>query len=107
MILREAPTLWAGGGLSLIGAERPPCRRLRRNLEQKQNNQAIKVLFLFEKGGAEPSDWLEMIMLLIKTVNAGEYDYKNVKLCVIASQATSFALRLRCTWLEAPIGCNP
>ena len=37
---REAPTLWAGGGLSLIGAERPPYRRLRRNLEQKQNNQA-------------------------------------------------------------------
>ena len=48
--------LMSGGGLSLIGAERPPCRRLRRNLEQKQNNQAIKVLFLFEKGGAEPSD---------------------------------------------------
>ena len=69
-----------------------PYRRLRRNLEQKQNNQEIN-LFLFEKGGAEPSDWLEMIMLLIKTVNAGEYDYKNVKLCVIASQATSFALR--------------
>ena len=56
VIFREAPTLWAGGGLSLIGAERLPCRRLRRNLEQKQNNQDIKVLFLFEKGGAEPSD---------------------------------------------------
>ena len=59
VILREAPTLWAGGGLSLIGAARPPCRRLRRNLEQKQNNQAIKVLFL------------GMIMLLIMIVNAG------------------------------------
>ena len=95
VIFREALSSWAGGGLSLIGAERLPCRRLRRNLEQNQNNQAIKVLFLFEKGGAEPSDWLEMIMLLIKTVNAGEYDDKNVTLCVIASQAASFRLRRR------------
>ena len=93
VIFREASSSWVGGGLSLIGAERPPCRRLRRNLEQKQNNQAIKVLFLFEKGGAEPSDWLGMIMLLIKTVNAGVCLNNKTFLSVVASQATSFALR--------------